>query len=179
MQRIQKLYDNFHIWGLFKAPETHPEAKTLKDYFEDLDKIITEIKKNHPDANLDEGFHKAAKTITKLLPITSKMESVTALESGQLEAERKEMMKKMGKDSLVNVTGEASKMFAQAYIKQLEALKRKEYWPSETCQSLFGQGYLQCYQSDFPLSVNNWNAAIDELESRISAYDENCLTIKL
>lgn len=41
------------MFSFFQGPETHPEAKTMADYYDDLAKAVKDVRKQFPNADED------------------------------------------------------------------------------------------------------------------------------
>src|SRR5579864_3189518 len=148
---IKKTIDNnINFSTIFSKPEKHPEAKTLKDVYRDIYACICDIRN---DSSLnpaeDEGFVQAATAYEKMLPITDAMESVQPMKSGELDGERIKLERTVGKNGLVDVTGPASRKFAEEMIKFKQAMIDKKYWAASDCPSVLGQSYLAIFVKDY------------------------------
>lgn len=179
---FSKFFSNVNPSAIIWEPETHPEARTFKQYSEDLEKILADIRQQISDADSDPGFKRAAEAMEKAIPLGKIMESQEPLESGRTEYERNSNMKKAGDGGLITVTGNASKLLAERFIMLLQKFINKEYWPDQNCRTDLG-GYWVCsffnqsYRSTYAMHFDQYLAAryqdnIKTLESRIKNFDE-------
>lgn len=157
--------------SFFTAPETHPEAKSMKDLYEAIGKIVAEVKKTIPNANTDPGFKQAAEVMNQIVELCRDMESVDASDALEINTQRKELEPQMGVDGTINVTGEASKLLAQKYNVLLKAAIEKKYWPVESCPTSWGQSLLTVYSSTFENRCKKYRNIIAESNNRIADYD--------
>jgi len=186
------LLDDINFSAIGHELETHPEARTLKQFHEDLAEIVDEIRQyfslHNQKADDDAGFKQAADVIKNdllpndLLRIGQQLESTEPLTLKKLEQQRLDLMDKIGENGLISITGEASKMLAESFIEFLKAFNNKEYWPDKNCRtdiggiklfSIFNQGFPSIYIKDFPDLLVRKNAAILELKKRIEDYNDS------
>jgi hypothetical protein len=159
--------------SFFTGPETHPEAKSMKDFYEAIGSIVAEVKKSIPNANSDHGFQQAAKVMDQIAKLCCDMESVEANDALEINTQRKELEPEMGVDGTINVTGEASRLLAQKYNVLLKAAIEKKYWPVESCPTSWGQSLLTVYSSTFENRCKKYRNIIEESTKRITAYDRS------
>lgn len=159
--------------SLFTAPETHPEAKSMQEFYEAIGRIVAEVKKTIPNANADSGFKQAATVMTQIAELCRNMESEEASDALDINTQRKELESGIGEDGTINVTGEASKLLAQKYNVLLQAAIDKKYWPVESCPTSWGQSLLTVYSSTFENRCKKFRNIIEESTSRIAAYDRS------
>lgn len=161
------------MFSFFNPPETHPEAKTMGQYYDDLADTVEQVRDQVKDANLDPAFKKAAGVISELVSLCRDMEIVSATEANDINSQRRTLMKTIGTDGLMDVKGEASKLLAGKYIGLLHGLLNKDYWPSEDCPAvpLLGMSFLTEYGKAFESRRPHMENSIQKLESRIAAYE--------
>lgn len=161
------------MFTFFSEPETHPEAKSIHQYYKDVQQAIDDVNAAVPNANQDPGFSQAARVLKDVVDLCRDMETVPALEAKSKNDKRKELMPGIGDDGIINVTGEASKLLAQKYASLLQAVVNKEYWPVKDCPSLLGQSFLSVYASGFEKRSSYYQLTINELNNRVAHYDHS------
>lgn len=157
--------------SFFTGPETHPEAKSMKDFYDAIGSIVAEVTKSIPNANSDPGFQQAAQVMNQIVKLCRDMESVEANDALEINTQRKELEPEIGVDGTINVTGEASRLLAQKYNVLLKAAIEKKYWPVESCPTSWGQSLLTVYSSTFENRCKKYRNIIEESSNRIAAYD--------
>lgn len=162
---------NWSAFLFFTKLETHPEARTLKQYHEDLAQIVEVIRKKYP--NPDKAFRVSADAIIdEIVPNGVMLESVSVLDSMEIDAKRRAGVNKLGPDRLPAIEGEASYELVIGLIGLLEKLLKKEYWPSADCPTTLGQSFLSAYVKDFEERLQaQYKKSIEKLASRKSAYE--------
>jgi hypothetical protein len=179
------MFRDVNLHAIFFNPEIHPEAKTFKEFHDDLEVAINDIRNTFPAADEDTGFKQAADAITQAIPFGRNLESVNPNESGKIELKRAGFMKKMGDSGLVEVTGEPSKALAKKFAGFYQDFIDKKYWPDRNCRkdlfgvallSIFNQSYLTAYVQDYPRLVPVFQRHIATLQSRIETYENNIKT---
>lgn len=175
-KQVKCAWTDFSFWAIFQNPEIHPEAKTLKDFHEDMAELVNRVRLTIPDADTDTSFKQIANIVAQLLPIGIQLESVEVMESGRLESQRIKLMYQLGgeRDCFPKVTGEASKLFAQGYAAMFQDMLGKKYWPSKDCKTMaLNQSYLATYVKDFNSWLTKWlEDAVKEINTRVENYDK-------
>ncbi len=161
------------MFSFFTPTETHPEAKTMADYYDDLAQAVKDVRAEHPDADSDAGFKRAAAVIESLVQLCRNMETVSAFEANDINTGRKELIRTIGSEGLIDVKGEASKLLATKYNKLLRDMLAKKYWPSEDCPAVpfIGKSFLTEYAGSFDARKPHMEAAIKKLDARIASYE--------
>lgn len=148
------------------APERPANALPMRQYCEDLETAVAEVRKAIPNADNDPGFKQAATTITKLVENGKDMEDVYAWDLPAKNATRKALLKELGDDRAVNVTGEASKLLAEKYRDLMIGIRDKKYWPLKSATT-----YESSYASSFEKSKPAMQRVINLHDERIKAYE--------
>ena len=158
------------MFSFFTPPETHPEAKTMAQYYDDFGAAVKSVKDTVKNFNDDAGFVQAANVIEELVTLCRDMEKVNPLSAKSINEERAKLWKTIGTNGIPNVTGEASKLLAEKYIALLKDVIAKKYWPSADCPSILGQSYLSKYGEGFEDRKKHIQKEIQEIDNRITAY---------
>ena len=148
---------------LFRKME---EPKSMRQYCEDLAQAVDDVRGAIPDADLDPGFKQAADTIDLLVENGIDMEDVYAWSLPGKNDTRKELLKELGEDRNINVTGKASKLLAGKYRDLMQGLYDKKYWPVKSAFT-----YEATYSLKFEDSKPNMQRSINVLNERIAAFE--------
>lgn len=159
------------MFGLFDAVETHPEAKTIGQYYKDLNDAAKRIRVQVVNVDSDAAFLKAADVIEELYDLCKDIESVPALRARDINTERSTLLRGIGSAGIIDVEGEASKLLAIKYNELLQEMIEKKYWPAATCPSLLGRSFLTEYAKSFEERKPRLQRTIALLEGRINDYD--------
>lgn len=163
------------MFSFFNPTETHPEAKTMADYYDDLAQAVEDVRAAITGAGNDAGFKRAAAVIESLVELCRDMETVSAFAANDINTKRKELIRTIGTEGLIDVTGDASKLLASKYNKLLRDMLAKKYWPSEDCPAvpLIGKSFLTEYAGSFEARIPHMQKAIEKLDGRIAAYENS------
>lgn len=161
------------MFSFFTPPETHPEAKTMAQYYDDFGSAVKSVRASVKNANDDAGFVQAANVIWELITLCRDMESISPLEARNINVERAKLWKTIGANGIIDITGEASKLLAQKYTGLLRDVIVKKYWPSADCPSLFGQSYLSKYGEAFEERKRHIEVEMKTIANRIDDYDHS------
>lgn len=163
------------MFRFFQETETHEDAKTMAQYDLDLLGIITEVKQQYPNADQDEGFKQAAVAFVKLQQVSRDLETAQPWTANTIVNERRQLMATIGKDKVINVTGDASRLLAEKYCGMLQKLIDKEYWPSKDCPSLpfVGTSFETKYAESFEKQSASLARAITTQQERITTFRQN------
>lgn len=161
------------MFSFLKGPETHPEAKTFAEYYQDIHHAAEQIRQENNDADADTGFARAAEVFADLVVVCNQIEIVSAIEAGEINDKRHHLQMTVGSDGMIDVTGEASKALALKFIELTTDLLNKKYWPAENCPTFMGQSFLSVYGKGFEHRKPGIQKAINDVAQRIADYDHS------
>lgn len=145
--------------------------KSMADYYDKLESVITNIRKNIKDADKDPSFSHAAKVLTKVIDLCGDIESsiniFTVMETNK---ERSALLKTLGPDGMIEIKGEASRLLVIEYRKLMIALANKEYWPHAPI--LFAPLVNSRYESELEKHADQTQNRIKKYQERVEAYDQ-------
>lgn len=145
--------------------------RSMADYYNDLEYIITCIRDEVPDADSDPGFHRAAKVLTKVINLCRDIEnSYNPLAALETNAKRSKLIKTIGPDGMIEITGEASRLLVEDYKNMMIAVANKEYWPDPPM--LYAPVVIPRYENELAKRAKQTQQRIDEYEKRMQAFDE-------
>lgn len=157
--------------SLFKAPEIHPEAKTMKEYYLALRAAVNEVRTRYENADDDAAFKKAADIIEEVVELCLELETVTALQALDINTERSKLLKQLGTEGMIDVIDKPSRLLAIRYRELMLALLNKEYWPSADCKSFARQSVLTVYAAKHEERREETIKRINAYAHRIREYD--------
>jgi hypothetical protein len=151
--------------------EAAAEPKSMKDYYDDLEAIIADIREKIKDADKDPAFRHAAKVLTEVIELCRDIESsINPITVIQTNSERSKLLKTLGPKGLIEVKGEASKLLVTEYRKLMIALANKEYWPN--APALFAPIVHGRYESELEKRAEQTQQRIQEYQNRIDEYEK-------
>lgn len=146
------------------------KQKSMADYYDDLESVITSIRDQIENADDDPAFQHAAKVLTKVIDLCHDIESsinpVTVLQTNN---ERSRLLKTLGPDGMIEIKGEASRLLVIEYRKLMIALANKEYWPAP---ALFTSLVNARYESELEKHAEETQRRIKKYQERVDAYDQ-------
>lgn len=148
------------------------QPKSLADYYDDLAEVLADIRKKIPHADKDPGFKQAAHVLDKVIELCRDIESnYNIVTVAQINEKRSRLLKKIGSDSIIDVTGEASRLLAIRYRELMIATAAKKYWPNPPI--LFAPIVNSRYASELEKRAEATNERIQKYQDRITAYEHS------
>ena len=148
------------------------QPKSLADYYDDLAEILEGIRKKIPDADKDPGFKQAAHVLDKVIDLCRDIESsINPITVTQTNEKRSRLLKMIGSDGIIDVTGEASRLLAIRYRELMIATAEKKYWPNPPM--LFAPIVHSRYASELEKRAEATNERIQKYQDRITAYEHS------
>src|SRR3990167_3954620 len=151
--------------GLFSKVETHPEAKSLATYYDELAELVQAIRDTVQNADNDRAFKQAADIIAKVVALCRNMETTPVLSLRSLFKQRSALMHQIGPEGRIGIEDKASRLLARNYNQMSMDMRDKKYWPDA---NPMGKWYATNFETTIKPRLQE---GIDILEARIVAYD--------
>jgi hypothetical protein len=154
------------------SSEEEQQPKSLADYYDDLAEILADIREKIPHADKDPGFKQAAHVLDKVIALCHDIESsynIVAVK--QANDKRSRLLKKIGSDGIIDVTGEASRLLAIRYRELTIATAEKKYWPNPPRVAAFVVNSM--YASELEKRAEATSERIQKYQDRITAYEKS------
>jgi len=173
-----------YLKATFHAPEKHPEAQPMSDFYKGIEGAIQLVREAILDADHDPAFKRAADIFSQLTPECQNMETMPPSKAATLMQNWIKQTKYIGKDGVIEVAGEASKLFAEKYIELFTKLIDKKIWPVPSPRT--STEYLPTWAPEvgpsfatvYPINFENGNQermrkAIAIMQERIAEYEKS------
>jgi hypothetical protein len=155
-----------------ESPHEEVQPKSLADYYNDLAAILKEIREKIPHANKDPGFKQAAPILDEVINLCRDIESrINPVTVAQTNDKRSRLLKNIGSDGIIDVTGEASRLLAIRYRVLMIAAAEKKYWPNPPI--LFASIVHSRYASELEKRAEATSERIQKYQDRITAYEHS------
>lgn len=154
------------------SPSENQQPKSLADYYDDLAEILADIREKIPHADKDPGFKQAAHVLDEVIALCHDIESsynIVAVK--QANDKRSRLLKKIGSDGIIDVTGEASRLLATRYRELMIATAEKKYWPNPPM--FFAPFVHNRYASELEKRSEATSERIQKYQDRITAYEKS------
>lgn len=144
--------------------------RSMEDYYNALAYVIASIREEVPGADSDPGFFQAATVLTKIINMCRDIEySLNPVTAMHTNSQRSKLIKTIGPDGMIEITGEASRLLAEDYRDLMIAVANKEYMPNPPM--LYSSIVLPRYESELAKRAKQTQERIEEYTKRIAAYD--------
>lgn len=146
------------------------QPKSMADYYNDLEAVIAKVRSEVKHADKDPGFKRAVKVLEEVIDLCRNIESsMNPVTVYQTNEKRSKLLKTIGSDSIIDVTGEASKLLAIHYREMMIAMATRKYWPNPP---LLAAPLVHArYESELEKRANDTWARIQKYQDRIDAYE--------
>jgi hypothetical protein len=166
-----------YLKATFTSPELHPKAKAMKQFYLAIGESIKLVTSTIKNTESDLAFKKAANIFSHLILSCKDIETEDPNKAAALMQNWIKEMKEIGTQGVMDVQGEASRMFAQQYIGLLQQLINKEFWPVPTTPRLFCGLFGPSFATVYPINFENGNKeryekTIKILLKRIDDFDQ-------